>query len=58
MKRQKELGDPNNKQLSAKMTRRIVNELKNSSKTIRDVKEQLDLKVSRATIGRVIKKSS
>ena len=26
--------------------------------TIREVKKQLDLKVSRATIGRVIKKSS
>ena len=46
------------KKVSAQMQRLIINKLKSSSKTIGEVQKQLDLKVSRATIGRVIKKSS
>ena len=38
------------KKVSAQMQRRIINKLKGSSETNREVKEQLDLKVSSATI--------
>ena len=42
----------------AQMQRRFINKLKGSSKIGRKVKKQLDVKVSRLTIERIINKAS